>query len=104
MRILVAGSQGQLARGLVDAARAARGDLDVTALGRPQLDLLDSETIDAAFALVQPDLVVNAAAYTSVDEAESNSGAAFAINRDGAAALAASAANSAQLASPDAVA
>ena len=44
MKILVAGAQGQLARALVDAARA-RGGLDVIALGRPQLDLLDKAAV-----------------------------------------------------------
>lgn len=88
MKILVAGAQGQLARALVDAARA-RGGLDVVALGRPRLDLRDQEGVTAAFAAIQPDLVVNAAAYTAVDKAESDADAAVAVNRDGAAALAA---------------
>jgi len=90
MKILVAGAQGQLARALVDAARA-RGGFDVVALGRPRLDLLDKRTIAEAFQAVQPDLLINAAAYTAVDKAESDAGAAFAVNRDGAAALAAAA-------------
>lgn len=90
MKILVAGAQGQLARALVDAARGHDG-LDVVALGRPRFDLLNKVAIAEAFAAVQPDLVVNAAAYTAVDKAESDAGAAFAINRDGAAALAAAA-------------
>ena len=90
MKILVAGAQGQLARALVDAARERDG-LDVVALGRPQLDLVDKVTIAEAFAAIQPDLVVNAAGYTAVDKAESDADAAFAVNRDGAAALAAAA-------------
>ena len=90
MKILVAGAQGQLARALVDAARARDG-LDVIALGRPRLDLLDKAAVADAFAAIQPDLVVNAAAYTAVDKAESDADAAFAVNRDGAAALAAAA-------------
>lgn len=90
MKILVAGAQGQLARALVDTARAHDG-LDVIALGRPRLDLLDEAAIAEAFAAIQPDLVVNAAAYTAVDKAESDADAAFALNRDGAAALAAAA-------------
>lgn len=90
MKILVAGAQGQLARALVGAARARDG-VDVVALGRPRLDLLDKAAIAEAFAAIQPDLVVNAAAYTAVDKAESDAGAAFAVNRDGAVALAAAA-------------
>jgi dTDP-4-dehydrorhamnose reductase len=95
MRILVAGDaqDGQLARALVDASRARRG-FDVVALGRPRLDLLDRATMERAIADTRPNLVVNAAAYTAVDKAESDPGAVFAINRDGAGALAAAAAAS----------
>lgn len=90
MKILVAGAQGQLARALVDAA-LARKDLDVIALGRPELDLLDKAVVADVLAAVRPCLIVNAAAYTGVDKAESDAGMAFAVNRDGAAALAAAA-------------
>ena len=90
MKILVAGAQGQLARALVGQAQG-RGDFDVVALGPPQLDLLDKAAIARAIDAVRPDLVVNAAAYTAVDKAETEGEAAFAINRDGAGALAAAA-------------
>jgi dTDP-4-dehydrorhamnose reductase len=90
MKILVAGAQGQLARALLGQAQA-RGGMKVVALGRPQLDLLDKASIPRVIAAVQPDLVVNAAAYTAVDRAESDAEAAFAINCDGAGALAAAA-------------
>lgn len=88
MKILVAGAQGQLARALVERAQA-RGGCEVVALGRPQLDLLDKATIARAIETVRPDLVVNAAAYTAVDKAETDGEAAFALNCDGAGALAA---------------
>ena len=71
MKILVAGAQGQLARALVGQAQG-RGGFDVVALGRPQLDLLDKASIARAIDAVRPDLVVNAAAYTAVDKAESD--------------------------------
>ena len=90
MKILVAGSQGQLARALVEQARV-RSDFGVVALGRPQLDLADTTTIVRAFDRERPELVINAAAYTAVDKAESEPQAAFATNRDGAGALAAAA-------------
>jgi dTDP-4-dehydrorhamnose reductase len=48
--------------------------------------------VEAAVAAVAPDMIVNAAAYTAVDQAESDSAAAFAVNRDGAANLARAAA------------
>src|SRR5262249_57277 len=57
-------------------------------LGRPHLDLQDKPSITRAIDAVRPNLVVNAAAYTAVDKAESELDAAFAINCDGAGALA----------------
>ena len=92
MRLLVAGAQGQLARALQDAAQGV-DELAVVALGRPQLDLTDRASIARAMAVARPDVVVNAAAYTAVDKAESDAAAAFAVNSDGAGALAAAAAS-----------
>jgi dTDP-4-dehydrorhamnose reductase len=85
--ILIAGAKGQLARAL--AERAARHGFKAVALGRPALDLTKPETIRDAFSKVDPAFVINAAAATGVDQAESDPAAAFAVNRDGAAALAA---------------
>jgi dTDP-4-dehydrorhamnose reductase len=90
MKILVAGGQGQLARALVEQAHAREG-VQLVAMGRPQLDLCAPDTILRAIDAVRPDLVVNAAAYTAVDKAESDEAAAFALNCDAAAALAAAA-------------
>jgi dTDP-4-dehydrorhamnose reductase len=90
MRILVAGGQGQLARALVEAARG-RPRVRVEALGRPQLDLSRTDSVARAVESAKPDLIVNAAAYTAVDKAESETEMAFAVNRDGAGALAAAA-------------
>ncbi len=86
MRILVAGSEGQLARSL-RALSPPRGT-EIIAVGRPDLDLLVPSTIEAAFDAARPDLVVNAAAYTAVDKAESEPEAALAVNAAGAEALA----------------
>jgi dTDP-4-dehydrorhamnose reductase len=90
MRILVTGKAGQLATSL--AARAA-GDakLELVTLSRPELDLEKPVSIAEQFAARQPDLVINAAAYTAVDRAETEPERAFAINRDGAAVAAATA-------------
>ncbi len=90
MKLLVAGASGQLAHALVERSRRL-ADVTVTAMGRPQLDLLDQASITRAIETVRPDVVVNAAAYTAVDKAESDAAAAFALNRDGAGALAAAA-------------
>jgi dTDP-4-dehydrorhamnose reductase len=90
MRILVAGREGQVARALVD--RLGRDGHAVTALEPPELDLTDDASVAAAMAVVAPELVVNAAAYTAVDRAEDQEALAFAVNCDGAARLAAAAA------------
>jgi dTDP-4-dehydrorhamnose reductase len=81
--ILVTGGTGQLA-----SALAASGNNDVHRVGRPKFDFDRPETIEATFRAVAPRLVVNAAAYTAVDAAESNVVAAFRSNRDGPAVLA----------------
>ena len=91
LRVLVAGREGQLAQALVPAFAGA--GWRVSALGRADgLDLAGPPSaVVAAVRSVSPDLVVNAAAYTAVDRAESEPEAALAVNRDGAGALAAAA-------------
>lgn len=90
MRIFVAGSSGQLARTLAGGGGPAR---EVIAVGRPDLDICDRASIARAIESAgKIDMVVNAAAYTAVDKAESEPEAAFAVNRDGAGNLAAAAA------------
>ena len=76
--ILCVGASGQLARSLVEVDGKR-----VRALGRPELDLTDDRSIQNALETVQPDAVINAAAFTAVDDAEAQEGAAFALNRDG---------------------
>lgn len=91
MRLLIAGWQGQVARGLVEMAP---GDPNVTAcaVGRPALDICEAKTIERAMVNTRPDVVINSAAYTAVDKAESEADQAYAMNRDGAKALAEAAA------------
>ncbi|MBP0116107.1 MULTISPECIES: dTDP-4-dehydrorhamnose reductase [Bradyrhizobium] len=84
--ILIVGRNGQLGSCLRDLA-ALRG-LTAVALGREQLDLEIRDGIDRTVASIAPCMIINAAAYTAVDQAESEVGKAFNINRDGAAALA----------------
>jgi dTDP-4-dehydrorhamnose reductase len=91
MRILVAGRTGQLAQSLIEAS-AQRAGWELTAVGRPDLDLQAPPSLARAIAAVRPHVVVNAAAYTAVDRAEREPDLAFAINRDGAGALAKAAA------------
>ncbi len=92
MRITVTGAQGQLGICLAEAARQ-RPDVHFTGLSRSELDLLRPDGIMNALVSARPDVVINAAAYTRVDQAEAEPDIAFAINRDGAAALAAATAS-----------
>jgi dTDP-4-dehydrorhamnose reductase len=91
MRILVTGAAGMLGTD-VCAAAAAVGH-DVAARSRAQLDITDREAVARAMAEARPDAVVNCAAYTNVDGAESDPAAADAVNGDGAANVAAAAAD-----------
>ena len=86
MRILVAGANGQVASALTKAC--AGSGVALHALGRPALDIRDIATIRAALDATRPDIIVNAAAYTAVDDAESHADEAFAINAQGAANIA----------------
>lgn len=91
IRIAVTGQRGQVALSLAERGQYHH-DIEVIALGRPGLDLEQPETVAAALLAARPDLVVNAAAYTAVDKAEAEPQRAFAANRDGAGAVARSAA------------
>jgi len=90
MRIVVTGKNGQVVTSLVERRTAAGHE--VIALGRPELDLADPDSIDRAVAAAKPDVIVSAAAYTAVDKAESEEDLAYAINARGAGAVAAVAA------------
>lgn len=87
MKLLVTGSQGQVARSLSLAAKEQGFDCET--VGRPDFDLTKPDHIERTLDQHKPDLVVNAAAYTAVDKAEEEGGAAIAVNRYGAGVLAA---------------
>lgn len=90
MRILVTGREGQLARSLARRASAVP-DVRLQTVGRPELDLERPESIETAIAAAAPDVVVNAAAYTEVDQAEDEPERAFRINAAAAGEVAAAA-------------
>lgn len=85
MTILVVGHSGQVARAIAERAGL---DYETVSLGRPDLDLTDKASISAALETTRPSIVINAAAYTAVDKAESDEEAAFAVNETGPAMLA----------------
>ena len=78
MRLAVTGREGQVATALARAGALA--GIEVVRLGRPELDLERPETIAPALQAVRPDVVVSAAAYTAVDQAESEPERARRIN------------------------
>jgi dTDP-4-dehydrorhamnose reductase len=86
VKILVTGAGGMLG---TDLSRALAGR-EVTALGRGDLDITDSRAVSRA--VEGHDVVINAAAYTDVDAAETDEAAAFAVNATGAGTLAAASA------------
>ena len=90
LRVAVTGREGQVVRSLLE--RAPTHEVVLTALGRPALDLADPATVAAAIEASRPDVIVNAAAYTAVDKAESEPGLALAVNAAGAGAVAEAAA------------
>ena len=79
MTILVTGRHGQLAHSL-----AERGGDDILLMGRPELDLAIPGMARTAILAARPDLVVNAAAFTAVDLAETEEAQANRINADAA--------------------
>ncbi len=77
MRVLVFGQTGQVA---TELARQAGADIAMTSLGRDRADLSDPAACAAVIADTETDVVINAAAYTAVDRAESEEDLATTIN------------------------
>jgi dTDP-4-dehydrorhamnose reductase len=90
MKVLVAGAAGMLGRDLMLAAGNAGHD--VVGYGHAELDLTDAAAVDRKLDLERPDVVINSAAWTDVDGAETAEQAAFAVNGTGAGNVAAAAA------------
>jgi len=87
MRIVVTGGHGLVGSQLVPRLRAAGHDVfavDVTASAEHRMDITDPASVEAGFAALIPDHVVNLAAYTAVDACETNSEVAASVNALGA--------------------
>lgn len=87
MRILVTGANGQLGQALQGAVRPMPG-MEWHFHSRAELDISDPDMVDSLVRFLRPDIIINAAAYTAVDRAESEAEQAYRINRDGAGYLA----------------
>ncbi|RKE79239.1 dTDP-4-dehydrorhamnose reductase [Rhizobium sp. AG855] len=79
LRMLVTGREGQVVSALVELGWHQE-EFEILALGRPDLDLADTRSIDGAITARQPDIIVSAAAYTAVDQAETDTASAHAVN------------------------
>lgn len=79
MRVLITGANGQLGGAL---QRTAPAWADINAIDVEDVDLTDSAMLTARLVVEAPDLIINAAAYTAVDRAESDEALARAINSE----------------------
>jgi dTDP-4-dehydrorhamnose reductase len=79
MKVLITGAAGQVGRALV---RSAPRHIEVVALTRHQLDLLNFSAVERWLDKERPDVVLNAAAYTAVDQAEADRARAFSVNAE----------------------
>ncbi len=85
MKVLIAGKGGQLAHCLEDCKPK---HYDIYSFGRTELDISCKAQVETLLTDLRPNLVINAAAYTAVDKAETDKEHAFAVNASGAAHLA----------------
>jgi len=90
VRVYLIGAEGQIARSLRELAAENR-DLVIGWGARPNLDIQQPDLVYRTLADFSPDLVINPAAYTAVDQAETEPELAFAINEKGAGIVAAAA-------------
>jgi dTDP-4-dehydrorhamnose reductase len=81
MRVVIVGSRGQLGRDLVERFSAAG---EAIGFDLPELDITNRAALHQVVADAKPDCVINAAAYTQVDQAEDDEDRAYAINEAGA--------------------
>jgi dTDP-4-dehydrorhamnose reductase len=89
MKVMITGARGQVGRAVINAAPAMA---EVVAVTHDELDIGDAIAVDQYVSVAKPHVIVNAAAYTAVDRAESEPDAARHVNTEGPANLAGSAA------------
>jgi dTDP-4-dehydrorhamnose reductase len=90
VKLLVTGAEGMLGHDVLRAARGAGHELEAVDIA--ELDITDPRAVEVEFARVHPDAVINCAAWTDVDGAESHREQAYAVNAEGARNLALAAA------------
>src|ERR1035441_5766230 len=80
VKVLITGAAGQVGRALLGSVPA---QMEVRAFTREQLDIRDAGAVRSVVAAFEPSLIINTAAYTAVDKAESEPELALAINAEG---------------------
>lgn len=85
MKVVITGSAGQLARALADTVPE---HWQVHSPGEADMDITQPSTVRETFDRFEPELLINAAAYTAVDQAENEPDKAFSVNTEGARTLA----------------
>ena len=78
MKLLLFGANGQVGSEIVKQAQAA--GIDLVACSRAQVDITKQQSVADIITLEQPSIVINAAAYTAVDQAENDQESAYAVN------------------------
>ncbi|MDT8719157.1 dTDP-4-dehydrorhamnose reductase [Clostridium sp. 19966] len=94
MKILITGARGQVGSQLIDIINRGKSELgdisqrikesEIIGFGSKDLNIADSKSVNETLNKIKPDIVINAAAYTNVNGAESNEEAAFKVNALGA--------------------
>lgn len=88
MKLLIIGSKGQLGSELV--RKCKKNNFSFLALDLPEFNITDMSQVEKTLDDFKPSIIINASAYTNVDEAETDSKIAFSVNSDGPANLAVS--------------
>lgn len=81
MKILITGGDGQLGSFLIKLLKSR--NLDVFAFNKRELDITNEYQVDLIFSQYKPDVVINAAAFTAVEQAETNIGQSLSVNCNG---------------------
>lgn len=81
MKILITGAKGQVGTELV--TEAIQRNHEVHGFGSKELDISNSEQVTRTVQSIKPEVIINAAAYTAVDQAETESDIAYRVNSQG---------------------
>ncbi|WP_430477058.1 dTDP-4-dehydrorhamnose reductase [Bacillus cereus] len=81
MKVLVTGAKGQLGQDVVKLLEEQAWE--VFGFGREELNITDEKQVNEKILLIQPDIIIHTAAYTQVDQAESDEETAFKVNAEG---------------------